>query len=219
MKRGRKPRLRFRSPTCLSCSEPLTGRRQFMFCGCLCAISLFNSKRPKPKLNERKCLLCESQLTSKHQSKFCSRSCSAKYNNVGVDRHLSNRGEIVERQCLKCGNITTNKAYCSRNCKYASQTKYKTKEEAKKADRAIKREAWSRYMAKRRNQTPHDVDISALQKIYLNCPHGYEVDHIIPISRGGLHHPDNLQYLTKSDNRKKWKKLPSELAPAQGFEP
>lgn len=31
----------------------------------------------------------------------------------------------------------------------------------------------------------------------------WEVDHIIPISKGGLHHPDNLQIITKRHNRKK----------------
>lgn len=31
----------------------------------------------------------------------------------------------------------------------------------------------------------------------LNRPKGYEVDHIIPISLGGTHHRDNLQYLTR----------------------
>jgi hypothetical protein len=40
-------------------------------------------------------------------------------------------------------------------------------------------------------------------KMYIECPKGYEVDHIIPISKGGKHHPDNLQYLTISENRKK----------------
>ena len=29
----------------------------------------------------------------------------------------------------------------------------------------------------------------------------FEVDHILPISKGGLHHPDNLQIITKEDNR------------------
>lgn len=68
-------------------------------------------------------------------------------------------------------------------------------------------EAWARYMAKRRNQTPPDVDIEALQEFYRNCPEGYEVDHIIPISKGGQHTLENLQYLTISDNRRKSNKI------------
>ena len=34
-----------------------------------------------------------------------------------------------------------------------------------------------------------------------------EVDHIIPISKGGKHHEDNLQIITMSENRKKHTKI------------
>ena len=56
-------------------------------------------------------------------------------------------------------------------------------------------------MAKHRNQTPADVDIEALQEIYLTFPEGYEVDHKMPISKGGLHYPSNLQHLPMPENR------------------
>lgn len=39
--------------------------------------------------------------------------------------------------------------------------------------------------------------------IYANCPDGYEVDHIVPLSCGGMHVPANLQYLPRSVNRQK----------------
>lgn len=35
------------------------------------------------------------------------------------------------------------------------------------------------------------------------CPEGYEVDHIIPVSRGGPHCLSNLQYLSRSQNKLK----------------
>lgn len=44
-------------------------------------------------------------------------------------------------------------------------------------------------------------------RFYKNCPKGYEIDHIMPISRGGLHCLSNLQYLTKEENRRKGSKL------------
>jgi len=73
--------------------------------------------------------------------------------------------------------------------------------------RAVRREAWQRYDARKRYQTPIDEDIAALQEFYKNCPDGYEVDHIIPLSKGGPHSLSNLQYLTVSENRRKSNKL------------
>lgn len=63
------------------------------------------------------------------------------------------------------------------------------------------------YYTKKRNQTPPDADLEKIKDIYLKCPEGHEVDHIIPISKGGLHHQDNLQYLTIHENRSKGNKL------------
>ena len=68
--------------------------------------------------------------------------------------------------------------------------------------------------ARVRNQLPSDADFDIIKKIYSECrrisqetgiPH--EVDHIIPIAEGGLHHQDNLQIITMSENRKKGSKL------------
>lgn len=72
---------------------------------------------------------------------------------------------------------------------------------------ARKREAWQRYQARKKKQTPANADIPAMQKFYENCPVGCEVDHIIPLSKGGLHTLENLQYLTITENRRKGNKL------------
>ena len=48
-------------------------------------------------------------------------------------------------------------------------------------------------------------------RFYKNCPPGYEVDHIIPVSRGGKHRLSNLQYLTKEENRRKSNRLEHEI--------
>jgi 5-methylcytosine-specific restriction endonuclease McrA len=66
--------------------------------------------------------------------------------------------------------------------------------------------------AAERTQCPSWADQSALLDIYLKCPEGYSVDHIVPL-RGklvsGLHVPWNLQYLTPTENQAKGNRLAS----------
>lgn len=46
-------------------------------------------------------------------------------------------------------------------------------------------------------------DKCKIHEFYKNCPKGYCVDHIMPISRGGKHTLSNLQYLTYAENAQK----------------
>lgn len=162
-----------------------------------------------------KCLRCQTDLFNKTQKKFCSRSCAASHNNTGRRRHSNplSRWSIV-KSCKTCGKETSRPVFCSDKCNPKKLNL--TLEEKQRRKRAKHNEAWHRYMAKRKNQTPINVDIQALQKIYLECPNGYEVDHIHPISRGGLHSPENLQYLPIKENRKKWAHI---MAPRDGDDP
>lgn len=50
-------------------------------------------------------------------------------------------------------------------------------------------------------------DSKLMRLIYRMCPEGWHVDHIVPISRGGRHHPDNLQYLPAEVNQRKHTRL------------
>lgn len=48
--------------------------------------------------------------------------------------------------------------------------------------------------------------------------HGWDVDHCYPLSRGGVHHPDNLQVLPASVNRQKRDKVdPANPSVLKGF--
>lgn len=71
-----------------------------------------------------------------------------------------------------------------------------------------------RYASSKRNATRSNKFKSSCEdlsweekkligKFYKNCPEGYEVDHIIPVCKGGKHRLSNLQYLTKEENRLK----------------
>ena len=152
------------------------------------------------------CLNCQRLLIRKDQKKFCSRSCSASHNNTGLRRHSKPESKYsMVKLCKTCGIETPRPTYCSDKCN--PKRRNVSPEESHAKDRAIHNEAWQRYMAKRKNQTPDDVNIKELQEFYINCPEGYEVDHIMPISKGGLHCLSNLQYLTISENRRKSNKL------------
>lgn len=71
--------------------------------------------------------------------------------------------------------------------------------------------------ARKRKQTP-PLTLTEQQQvvaIYKRCQEltestgiAHHVDHIIPISKEGEHHPDNLQILTAEQNMKKGDRLP-----------
>jgi len=137
------------------------------------------------------CKLCSTLTTN---PSFCSKSCSQSYNNKGSRRHghEPNRCPVCDKQTR-----TNQQKYCSRAC--SSSVRIKTKEEVASANAARQ----SNYRAKKLRQFAPDADVKKIREIYKNRPAGYEVDHIKPLSKGGLHHEDNLQYLPTLVNRKK----------------
>lgn len=80
---------------------------------------------------------------------------------------------------------------------------------AKQRNPLALRELWARKRANRRNAIPKWLTKEQRQEIkdiYLNCPEGFHVDHIVPIAGKdvkGLHVPWNLQYLTVAENLSK----------------
>ena len=161
-------------------------------------------QKEKYENNPSCCTQCSIKLPQeKKNNKFCSRSCSAIFNNTAIPKRLAKM-----YKCVVCETEFKNKSkYCSNKCFDFGRRKYKTKEEQVAATRKKVREVSANYRASVRNQTPPDVDRAAIKEFYNNCPKGYEVDHIIPISKNGLHTLSNLQYLTIQENRKKSNKL------------
>ncbi len=58
----------------------------------------------------------------------------------------------------------------------------------------------NQYRALKINALAQCVNKIMTEEFYVNCPDDYEVDHIIPLSKGGNHDVSNLQYLTKALN-------------------
>jgi 5-methylcytosine-specific restriction endonuclease McrA len=139
---------------------------------------------------------------SKKHNQFCSRSCATIFRNTGKIR-------AVRYKCAftACENKIWTGKYCSRSCSANNRKIPRTAEEANHIRRARVRECSAKYRAALKNQTPPTADRQAIFLFYKNCPNGYEVDHIIPISKGGLHDMSNLQYLTIKENRTKSNKI------------
>ena len=165
------------------------------------------------------CAYCDAPLGKRrvkegHKNTFCNSSHAAKFNNLGVRRHGNPPSD-----CLNCGtkNYSSRDKYCSNKCQkeYEFNQRWDSKEEYLRHKAAMNREAVARYYARKKSQTPElsKKELKAIQKFYENCPEGYEVDHIYPISKGGLHVLSNLQYLTITENRKKQHKVLDNTSP------
>lgn len=143
------------------------------------------------------CITCNKETIN---PKFCSKSCSAKHNNLGNRRHGNG-----PTKCIKCGNETSSsqRKYCSRKCSAEDRKKDPKLVSASNAARQARYRAMYGY----NRSFALNANKEKIKKIYENCPDGYEVDHIIPLSKGGLHHEDNLQYLTIAENRSKGNRL------------
>lgn len=155
--------------------------------------------------NPSYCKQCSKMLPqTKKNNKFCNSSCSASFNNTIKPRRIAKT-----HSCPQCGmDVRSSESkYCSTACYDTYRRKYKTEEERLEATRKKVREVSANYRASVKNQTPANADRKAIKEFYDNCPKGYEVDHIIPISRGGLHTIENLQYLTVKENRQKSNKI------------
>lgn len=98
------------------------------------------------------------------------------------------------RPCKRCGAIDRLK---DRQCRPCSTLLGKAKAANRRARIAM--------------ATPPWADMNKIKEIYMNCPAGWHVDHIIPLkARGisgrvasGLHCEANLQYLPARDNQRK----------------
>ena len=71
------------------------------------------------------------------------------------------------------------------------------------AGRAKRRAHHATRKAKMRGADCTDADKRLIERIYAACPKGYQVDHKIPLAKGGKHHPDNMQYLPAEVNNAK----------------
>tara|TARA_B110000211_G_C13925747_1_gene484867 strand:- start:230 stop:775 length:546 start_codon:yes stop_codon:yes gene_type:complete len=124
-----------------------------------------------------------------------------------------NKERRVSKNCLKCDGVFEivrfrstgiyEQFFCSHACSAADRDLGSEHRTAMRTLRSARRRANLHKASE--GLTPEETE--QIRQIYLNRPEGYEVDHIIPLSKGGKHCPDNLQYLTVQENRSKGYKI------------
>jgi hypothetical protein len=141
------------------------------------------------------CTQCDTKLGRNNRSELCSKHYKLKWKSENLDTEKQN------------------------NTNYYKENVNLVKEQVLKRYRAIKdTEEYKRYRtykeglhrAHKLKATPKWADLEAIKQIYLNCPIGYHVDHILPLrgkTLSGLHISYNLQYLPVLENIKKSNKL------------
>jgi len=85
-----------------------------------------------------------------------------------------------------------------------------SKQKRRRKESGLARHDGAMARARALNAIPPWADIDAIKAIYIACPSGMEIDHIYPLrgeATSGLHVANNLQYLTKSENKKKGNRL------------
>ena len=143
------------------------------------------------------CKVCNS--SKKHVSSYSCVSCSIKRNLPKLyDKDLMSKYRTKEKIDLYWQN--------HKDKIKEIDNRYNKSEKGK----IVNTNKSAKRRAKVKNQLPTDANFDIIKEIYTECrrlsletgiPH--EVDHIIPIAKGGLHHQDNLQIITMVENRKK----------------
>lgn len=157
--------------------------------------------------NKHKILKKAKQYRETNKDKIL--ECKKKYRNNNKEKISENGKQYYKANKEK---ISKQKKQYSKQCYEANKEEIleKTKQYRKK-NRHLTRQWDSKRRAAKLKQTPDYANLDLIKLIYKYCPDGYEVDHMVPISDGGLHHESNLCYLPKGVNQSKGAKTIEEF--------
>lgn len=137
-------------------------------------------------------------------------SCRKQYDR---QRYLSNKDQIsIIRKKYYFDNkkdiSIRHKKWHQKNKEYRKQYNKQYQNDNKDLCRHLKAKRRARKLKQTPDLSENELKIVKLYyKLSIAMGEGYHVDHIIPIAKGGSHHPSNLQIITVEDNLSKHDKL------------
>ena len=179
--------------TCIKCKKELPATEEFFYKGD-CKFGLRSICKICNKGHNKQYYKDNKDETNKRCKKWCADHTDhlKKYNKQYHDTNKERRNKESKEWHIK--NFDRAKQYRKNN-----RDRYNTNT--------------VRYRARKLNQTPIDANMKLIQFYYTVAATlaDYQVDHIQPLNKGGLHHEDNLQLLEKSLNQEKRDKWPLSL--------
>jgi 5-methylcytosine-specific restriction endonuclease McrA len=208
---------------CMNCNKEYHPKEvdRNKFCSRECA---FEFKKAKPKeIAKPVCTVCGKKFEGRADSKYCSDECFKEVSRIkGREYYRTYKAAAIvnehrEITCKECGHkFITNiragvKEYCSIKC-----AKKQEKEEYKQYRKEQMKRAFVMpvYFSKIYKRDKGICQICGQHVAYDKSPEdpmGATIDHIIPLSRGGKHHPDNCQLAHRRCNSVKGTAMPEEV--------
>ena len=195
---------------CLLCNKKTidrTDNKNKKYCSKKCKNKYYNLHRDKlPKVITKNCELCGKifdDVCVHKKQRFCSKKCRIKV-------------YTLTPKCIKTRQLwvsNNREKRRKRGRELSRTTKYKLIKRVYR-DRPEIKKRYNFLAAKRRamklRATPTWANLDDINKIYMSCPKGFHVDHIIPLQHKsvcGLHIPENLRIVSASYNLRKNNKL------------
>jgi hypothetical protein len=145
--------------------------------------------------------------------RFVCISCSKEHIKVRLKGSLDTCPKCIKNQRVKRWKAANPERKKALNQKWSEENREKDralKTKWQKANPEYGRYTAMKYYTNKKQAIPRWADLEKIKEIYLNCPSGFHVDHIIPLQGRnvrGLHVENNLQYLLPLDNKVKSNKL------------
>lgn len=155
----------------------------------------------------RQCKYCHTSFKpAKHNHIFCAKACANE--SVKLKRQGLAVGKDSFRECVWCGSKHkfTNRKFCSKSCSYKSQSNDRNSARRARIFSVPRLKFNRQELILRDGVNCRHCGIKTTDADVLDASH-INIDHIIPISKGGHHTIYNSQVLCRSCNNAKGSQL------------